>query len=362
MSKPSDMQTEVITAPWLSQTLLAEWSDLHARIGRFPFTNPIIFQAWWENLGHNGGHTLHVVTVRQAGRLVAIAPQTVSRYKILRVLQWAGGNDLGYCDALCETADVQTALWSTIRRSRRYDIGLIKTLHSDSQSCAVVETFSRQVRHDVNYIIDVKWPSSAVWLKEISPRTRKQFRNLENQIKAKAPLSFEIVREGLIPWRVLAALVEQKAQWAKANHKSCMFDRPAEALLMLTELAHSAAAENLLHLAWLQAGDDVIATLYSVIQNHVMYCMVTSYDPVWHKQSPGRILLYKVFAWAMDNGITKIDLMQGENEYKKGVADISPISLNDFTFPGSIWGRMAEPILARTYFKDRSAAPVEANA
>lgn len=351
------MRTAIITS--VCDIPYDDWRDLHARTGRFPFTNPLIFEAWWNHIGQQSDHALHVVTVYHDGRLVAIAPLTVSRYKTLRdrlsirVLQWAGGNDLGYCDALCETIEAETALWHTIRQSGRYDIGLIKTLHSDSDSCTFVGNFARRVRNGVNYIIDVKWPSSTAWMKEaLSSHARKHYRNMENQLKAKAPIKLEIFQKGELPLPVLIAMVEQKSIWAKQHQKSCMFDQPKQTLEMLTTLARAAEAENILHLAWLQAGDAVIATLYSLIQGNVMYLMITSYDIEWYKQSPGRILLLKIFAWAMDHGITKIDLMQGENDYKKGVAELSPVSLNDFTFPGSIWGHIMEPILARTYFNE----------
>lgn len=200
-------------------------------------------------------------------------------------------------------------------------------------------------------MIEVKWPSGHVWMKDaVTSHSRKHFRNLENQLKVRGELKLEIFRDGVVPLHVLSALVEQKADWAKRKSKFCMFDRQRETLSMLTELSQEAAAEGLLFIAWLQLNADVIATLYAMIQNNVMYFMFTSYDVAWYKYSPGRILLFKLFAWAMDNGIVKIDLMQGENEFKKGVAKLSPISLDDFTFPVSILGRVAEPILARTYF------------
>lgn len=81
-------------------------------------------------------------TVHHDNRLVAIAPLTVFRYKGLRVLQWAGSKDFGYCDVLCETAEGQTALWQAIRQSGRYDIGLIKNLRSNSESYGFVGGFS----------------------------------------------------------------------------------------------------------------------------------------------------------------------------------------------------------------------------
>lgn len=351
------MRTAIVTSE-LSPALLGEWQDLHARVGRFPFTNPRIFQAWWRSLGSTAGHVLHVATVHDDNRLVAVAPLTVSRYKVLNVLQWAGGNDLGYCDALCESAEAQTALWQAIRLSGRYDIGLIKTLHGDSETCAFVGRFARQVRNGVNYVIDVKWPSGRAWMKEaVSSHARKNFRNMENQLKAKGELKLKIFRHGEIPGHVLSVMVDQKAMWARQANKSCMFDRPREALAMLTEISRRTVDEGILVIAWLQLDNSVIATLYAMIQNKIMYFMITSYDRTWHKNSPGRLLLYKVFAWAMDSGVTRIDLMQGENEYKKGVAELSTISLNDFTFPVSVLGRVAEPILARTYFKER--APVD---
>lgn len=346
------MRGEVIRSE-VSESLFEEWSKLHDTRGRFPFTDPLFFRAWWQHIGKPFGNKLHIVIVRQGHRLVAVAPLVVTRRVGLRTLQWAAGDDLGYCDALYESQDALDVLWETIKDSRGYDVGVIKSLHSNTDSYAYLHKFARHARKDVNYVINVRWPSSEAWIRDaFGSHARKRYKSMETRMNAEGPtIRFHVFTSGEVPLDVLSALVKQKSAWARDNKIPCMFDQSQSALAMLTAITKAATAKDMMQLAWLQSGDDIITVLFGLIYKDVNYFMFTSYNKDWHRFSPGRLLLFKLFGWGIDNGIKKFDLMRGENEYKKGIADLNQIAMADFTFARSLVGHVVEPALAKTYFK-----------
>ena len=339
-----------------SAELFRDWGALHLRAGRFPFTDPIFFQSWWRHLGRGEGHRLHLVTVRDGGTLVAIAPQVVSRRRGVRLLQWAGINEFGYGDALCASRPAEDALWAAVRRSGRYDVALMKSLTRESESYDTLGQFSRRVRTDASYILQIRWPSSEAWMKEaLSSHARKHYRNTENQLRARGAADFTCCPSQGHRDRTLPMLVAQKGEWARVNEVDCLFRTPDRALGILTELAAGAAARGTLYLASLMSGDSPVAILLGVVHEATLYLLFISYDPAWQKYSPGRLLLCKTLGWAIDQGLARVDLMRGGQEYKKQLTHLNPNELTDFTFPGSLIGRVAEPILARTYFKAGTA-------
>lgn len=61
------------------------------------------------------------------------------------------------------------------------------------------------------------------------------------------------------------------------------------------------------------------------------------------------LLLYKLIGWAVNNGCKCFDFMAGKADYKSRFAN-EQCELADFTIPGSMRGRILEPVLARCHF------------
>src|SRR5579872_1238920 len=77
----------------------SDWLDLWRRDPRAtPFQSPMWLLPWWR---HFGSDDLRVVTVREAGRLVALAPLYVVRDEEESLGLFAGTGVSDYLDALC---------------------------------------------------------------------------------------------------------------------------------------------------------------------------------------------------------------------------------------------------------------------
>ncbi|MDQ2804535.1 MAG: hypothetical protein M3Y41_18325 [Pseudomonadota bacterium] len=139
------MDAAVLTSEHALAAISEEWRSLDSRAARFPFADPALFEAWWRLRGRQGGRKLHVVTGRQDGRLVALAPQIVTRRWGMRVLEWGGDEIFDYCDALLEAQAWSEPLWDAIRRSGLYDFGLLREIHPAASCHGVLGGFAQRV-------------------------------------------------------------------------------------------------------------------------------------------------------------------------------------------------------------------------
>ncbi len=102
------------------EALLAEWGDLYAAHPQVtPFMSPGWAAAWWSHYGGDGVRA-RLVCVREAGRLVALAPLVVRRRGPLRIMEPLGMEPGDYWDVLClpGTCDAALAVIAEALRER----------------------------------------------------------------------------------------------------------------------------------------------------------------------------------------------------------------------------------------------------
>ncbi|MCK0113331.1 GNAT family N-acetyltransferase [Ornithinimicrobium sp. F0845] len=113
------MDVAVVTGSEGLAGLRTEWEELERAPGTPYYVTHRFVTAWWESYRSADGYRLHVVTVRQDGRLVAIAPCSIRPEqragKDVRVLRWASHGD--YLAVLyAEAQDGATARPETLTR------------------------------------------------------------------------------------------------------------------------------------------------------------------------------------------------------------------------------------------------------
>ncbi|WP_201864496.1 GNAT family N-acetyltransferase [Microvirga soli] len=337
----SKTTTQVVDTGEGLTAILGEWRALQASYGRYPFTDATLIDAWWRIRGEKDGERLHIVTCRWNGSLVAIAPLSITRRHGLRFLRWAGGDMFDYCDSLAITDTVNHDLWNSVRKSGRFDVALLKTIRPETSTYGVLSAFARPARTSMTHAICFNDDGKAAWREQ---GKRSRFRRTLRKLEERGPIRFEVVREGPVPKAPFAALIQQKTAWAARLGKVGLFDNPHAAALMLQGIADSLAAAGNLHFSWLQCGDDIIAVHLGCAFGNKLYYYMPSYDLEWSDFSPGNCLLVNLAEWANRNGLDEMDFLRGGDAYKEKFANTSR-ELSDFTFPGSVIGYLAEPLL-----------------
>ena len=347
------MDVQIISAEGRVRALFDEWGALHFRAGRCLFTDPAFFAAWWDTLGRGGKRALHVTVGRSQGRLVALAPLVVTRRYGLRFLEWAGANVFDYGDTLLDEHADRELFWRAIRGSRRYDVALMRGVHAGLDCHDALARLGHPARRSTIHRLDIAWASGEAWMAEGLSRSRRQLlRRRRRQIERRGALGFRVHRSGPVPPAVLDALVQQKAAWASRRGERGLFDDPPGAASLLRRLAEAASRSGGLHLSWLCCGDEIIAVHLGFVHRNVLHYYMPSYDVGWSQHSPGSVLVSQLVVWCIENGVGALDFMRGEHAYKSAYAN-ARMELTDFSFPGSLAGRLAEWALRNVYLRGR---------
>ena len=353
------MGFEIITNETRLSEIAAEWDDLHGRAARFPFADPATFIPWWQLRGKPAGCRLHIVTQRSGGRLVALAPLVVARRHGFRFLEWGGNELYDYCDTLAVDDAADQALWSAVRHTRLYDFGLLRDVHPGAVCRRALSSFAQRMPGKRIPQIRLGFPSSAAWMETLSPSTRSYYRRAERRLQKLGPLRFEVCRARPVPGHILHILLQQKIKWLRANHeRSWMSDETTDNAALLSHIAEAAADAGCLHLSWLDCGGSIIAAHFGLEHQGVLHWYIPSYDMDWGKYAPGRLLLLKLIAWAIDHGLSGFDFMRGDEPYKSRLANTHQ-QLSDFVFASSYVARLAGPWLIPWYARRHADLPAE---
>ncbi len=314
------------------------WKRLQLAHGKVPFTDPALIEAWWRLRGRKNGYRLHVTTVTRDGNLVAVAPLAVCRRNGVRVLRWAGGELFDYCDVLTADDSLNAFLWDSVRRGGGYDIALIKTVHRATPTHRSLCAIGRNIRSNTIYAVQTcgASPGGAPEDRGPLPDIAKHIRRLE-KVEKKQNIEFEVDTD-LAPADVLAALLQQKTNWAAQRGKKGLFNDPEEAAGVVHALAAALRQMGILHLSWLRCGDQIIAVHLGCVFGGKLYYYMPSYDAAWSKYSPGRHLMIRLIDWASSNGLKEMDLLRGDEGYKAQMADMQ-YGVDDFSFAGSVFGK-----------------------
>jgi CelD/BcsL family acetyltransferase involved in cellulose biosynthesis len=66
-----------------------------------------------------------------------------------------------------------------------------------------------------------------------------------------------------------------------------------------------------------------------------------TFDPAWAKDGPGHLLLASLVMWCCDNGVRRLDLLSGDEPYKRRFCPRAMPPTRGVLVPGSALGRAA---------------------
>ena len=128
---------EIVRDPERAAALVEEWDELAEACHAGPFSRPTYALSWWRHLGSG---RLLVATVREDGRLVALAPLHERRLGPLWLVRWLGHGLGTVAEALVRPGHEQAAeqLWASIAAPRR--VLQLLECRSGSPALAALET------------------------------------------------------------------------------------------------------------------------------------------------------------------------------------------------------------------------------
>ena len=314
---------EVVTDYTRFLGLEAEWNDAveRARVA-YPFLRHEWIQSWWEAFG--AGKELHVIVVRNEGRIAAIAPlmrESIAMYGMpvrrLRLIQNDHTPRIDFVVA-SETERACRAIWNVLRNERpRWDVLLLSQIDKES---ATGRTLARLAASD--------GCATGVWQSNDSPylaltgtwdtylnglpaKFRSNLRNrlsratrigdteLEVLAGADAAASAEDV------WRL------ERSGWKHESGTAITSDPAVHAFYH--SLIERGNAAGWLRILFLRIAGRRMATAYSACSGQRLFLIKTGYDPEYATCAPFKLLTNEAIRHAYAEGLSEVDFL-GDNE------------------------------------------------
>jgi hypothetical protein len=329
------MQFSLITDPAEWHSLELEWQALAARTHRpLPFLEFWYQKTWWQTLGGGEWPTetsqLQLIIARQDGLLLGAAPLFTSEKAdnptALRFIVQIEVSD--YLDFLCLLSELpafMTGLLDFIQTapglvSRDLDLA---NFQDDSPSLLILRELCEQ--KGIQYESEVLQPSPFIpmksewedYLASISKKQRHEIRRKLRNADAHHETDWYIVTAEHDLQEEMQAFVNMMR-----NDPSKVAFLTPEMEIFLSQTAARALEVGQLHLAFLTLDGQKAAGYLSFLAGGKLWVYNSAWNPDFSCCSPGWVLLAKVINWAIEQGLTEVDMMRGDEEYKYRIGGI----------------------------------------
>jgi FixJ family two-component response regulator len=330
------LRIEELSGPDALEAITSEWEKLDAQLSpRTPFTSPLWAKLWWQHLRKVTPairHEFFVHTVRDpAGELVAVAPLVITHRPgigplRLRLLQFFGAADGSITEHRCivcreqdEPRIIQTLTNYLHDHSKGWDLFVWTGLR---RGCNADGLHSKQQLHiykTMPYYL-VRLPNSWEEFRAgLSPNMKEAIRKCYRHLtRVGHTFSFRVVANSAEISNSLHQLFNlhaERAHFKYAPRHRDLFAEPSHRAF-ITEVAHRMAEKNQLLIFELEVAGKVVASRMAFLLNDELYLYYSGYDLEWRKHSIMTTLMCECFKWAIDKGITLVNLSKGRDPSK----------------------------------------------
>ncbi|HUX87485.1 MAG TPA: GNAT family N-acetyltransferase, partial [Chloroflexota bacterium] len=281
---------------------------------------------WWPHFGQN--NQLRIVTVRDAGRLVGLAPLMISRWEGFRHLGMIGTGLADYEDLIVADDAVRVSVISAILDAldadSSWDFLQMNRFRDDSPNLPLVRalTFNRGGYRCINapfsvapYIPIVQswseyWKSLSSSLRRGTERRSRRLQEEFHSIEYRAPTSLEEVdhyADTLIRLNV-SRHRDVLGFWSVVQEEPhAAFHR---------DLARCLFQNGHLDFPSLVVDGTIAALQLNARYNGVYYGILPAFDSHFARFSVGRMLQLKVIQRSFEEGFSEFTMLEGDEAYK----------------------------------------------
>jgi CelD/BcsL family acetyltransferase involved in cellulose biosynthesis len=303
------MPTAVITDLPTLAALEAEWLELCGRtLDATPFQTPMWLLPWWRAFGSND---LAVITVRNKGRLEALAPLYVIRDdesdESLGVFLGTGISD--YLDVIGDASLIMPEMAGI--NCQMWDLQQLRPSSSLLQA-SLPEGWSENVEDQE------PCPTLTIDGKEIenliSTHFQKKIRYYRRALARIGDVIVETPTAETLDDLLTKLFDLHAARWKRRNLPGVLADET-------TQRFHRDAARRMLETGMLRmyatrVAGRIVAIFYGFALHGTVYYYLSGFDPDLEKLSIGTILVAHAIEQAINDGATTFDFLRGAEEHK----------------------------------------------
>lgn len=323
--------------------LRPEWEALY---GRTATAVPFVSHAWmvrcWDRHREQRRHRLNIVVVRRSGRVVLIAPLLARRNLFgLTTLSWLDSMTPCYGGLLAEESADGVAATALLARRLTESPGIARTRLNTVLEDAAAQAVIRQVRSRVRsstIIHRLVLSDYAGWddlVQRMSYNSRAKLRRNRRLIAQMGPVAFEpVLAADEVADEVTTIFRRKRAHFAARGIWTDWLNAPAtERLFRNAAIDGLASGESTIYR--LRVAEQTMASIQTFRHGRRLYLSKMAYDPAAAKLSPGTACRWFLVEQAFADGMTSIDFMTGEHDWKEREAN-REIACTDRRIPGRL--------------------------
>jgi CelD/BcsL family acetyltransferase involved in cellulose biosynthesis len=335
--------------------LEAEWNEAVDRAGvPDPFLRHEWIRTWWDCFA--GKRQLHIIVVRDAGRIVAIAPlmrESVQMYGLpIRRIDVIHNDHTPRIDFVL-TGDRGAgcrAIWNALYETRdQWDLLQLSRISRDSATRETIQRMAADAgcatglwQGDVSPYLTL----AGTWEQyqaSLSAKFRSNLRNRLSRLTKFGEPALEVLDDaGAIADARDEALRLEASGWKQESGTSICSDPAVQRFYSL--LAERATAQGWLRLMFLTVGGRRIATSYSSRYANRLFLFKTGYNPEFAPCSPFKLLTWFAIQAAYAEGLSEVDFLGDAEPWKLEWTETSRAHDWLFVFSGSVRARLLHSV------------------
>ena len=343
-----NMRTEVVKSANRMAEVKPAWNNLWARSEQSVFQSYGWINAWWHSRQAGDTSRLCLALCWADEELVAVMPLTTRWHRGVRVLEWAAKDCSDYCDALIDPnfADSWRALgslWAAVAASGGFDIAYLSHVRPDAALCKMLGgrhgiRLKRGYRSARTLQVESGKPDGHSWFRGLSKKARNNHTRGLRIVGESGPVTVNVSEPGEAIDAVVERMIELKQQWLVDTNQSnqILSDGAATMRALISEMVQQRA----LRVFSIYSGDVLVAASVNMTAGSRMQAFFAAYDPRFDRASPGTLVMVEYLMWAFDRGISEVDFLCGEEEYKFKFAN-KQVELGSYVGAKTLMGRLA---------------------
>jgi CelD/BcsL family acetyltransferase involved in cellulose biosynthesis len=306
--------------------LAGDWNDLAQRSPGYYFSQTYRWAAAaWRHIADPRGRTLQCLTLRAAGRLVAVWPLVVERRGVLAIVRPLGPEASEYCAPLVEPGgdhlERTKRLWR--EAARLADLVVLPNVRSGTPLSDLLASAGLWRAPDkaspAPFVPRKDYADWAAYQASLSGSMRRRMRRARAKLPKDSVFALEPPENGvgLIDW-----MLAGKQRWLSGRGLDSNWIGRTDYHDFLAALAVQPHDPDGALLFTLKIDGKLVASKLATIDPGRLEIQMDVYDPAWSAAAPGRLLTEHCLQWALERGLD-FDFRLGEEDYKLDWAPLS---------------------------------------
>jgi CelD/BcsL family acetyltransferase involved in cellulose biosynthesis len=296
------VETHIITSSDELVSVAAPWLELWRELPETtPFQSPMWLLPWWRHFGSND---LNVITVRDNGRLQALAPLYVIREDDESLGLFLGTGISDYLDVLGNAPlplqEIDCQMWDL--QQLRPDSAMLRMPLPDGWSDNVEE-------QDRCVLLSIENAGDELQ-NLLSTHARKKLRYFRRSLAS----TFEDANAENLDTLLDALFALHAARWQRRGMPGMLADDVIQRFHR--EVARAMLDAGALRMFAMRSADRIVAVFYGFAHHDTVSYYLSGYDPELDRHSPGTLIVAHAIERAVHEGATTFDFLRGAEEYK----------------------------------------------